>query len=64
MVTTLPGSRSPRSKPPEGSIVSDDLDFPFGRLEYGLQGTGAFVFAIEQHTPMSFLAPAENSIVA
>src|ERR1700733_1777886 len=40
---------------PQGSIVSDDLDFPFGRLEYGLQSAGAFVFAIEQHTPNQLL---------
>src|SRR5438094_263912 len=40
---------------PQGSIVSDDLDFPFGRLEYGLQSAGTFVFAIEQHTPNQLL---------
>ena len=40
---------------PKGSIVTDDLDFPFGRLEYGLQSAGAFVFAIEQHTPNQLL---------
>jgi hypothetical protein len=35
--------------------VSDDLDFPFGRLEYGLQSAGTFVFAIEQQTPNQLL---------
>ena len=28
---------------PQGSVVSEYLDFPFGRLEYGLQSAGAFV---------------------
>ena len=49
---------------PQGSIVSDDLDFPSGRLEYGLQSAGAFVFAIEQQTPNQLLELVENSIGA
>ena len=40
---------------PQGAIMSDDLDLPFGRLEDGLQRTGALVFAIEQHTPNQLL---------
>jgi hypothetical protein len=49
---------------PQGAIVSDDLNFPFGRLEDGLQSTGALVFAIGNTRPISFLELVENSIGA
>ena len=35
--------------------MTDDLDFSFGRLEYGLKSTSTFIFAIEQHTSNQFL---------
>ena len=56
MVTTIAGLQvsAPPSRP-KGSIVTDDLDFSFGRLEYGLKSAGTFVFAIEQHTSNQFL---------